>query len=335
MRTSTGCKNKDILKPPDSFRALTHLKNDCSEDIKETQKIDISEIQVPKHLEHTRNNEDNIENGIIDMDNNEIIMAQDISTTREQSTFTFERKRLMVLGQETIKKYECEGPVTDLDKEDPRAVRIENYNRRILEDEIEKIKNWSSYLKFLCVLIIAWEVLEVIFSMVYTFVMALNNQVNIVENTIPLCINIAFSVWLMYVSLKGGSIFGGENADLETMGKFFKMCIVSLVIFGAQFTVMPLAVSLTVYFKNLGNYGKLDDMQKADALMGLGYIVVWLSSLLNAIYCSAYIGIIMMVKKLLVLKDMHELEAKTLPLGYQIFAKLPPQEQGHSVPYNI
>ena len=295
MKTLFGSKQIDPVFYDKGNNSIRTLAN--SRDIPEL----IEEIVSPKIIDPIPNNKNDLNH-----DNN---------------SFSFERKKLMELGQEGAKKYFVEGLVTDIDKTDPRIHCINNYNKSQMEIELDKIKKCSSCLKSLCTFLIFWASFEIVFSMGIIFVMAFNSIIDITFGIIPLIVNIAASIWMIYISLKGIVAAG----NYEEIKRFLKFSILSLIFFAIQFTIMPLINSIPHLLREIFNYFNSTDEEELDALIGFAYVTVWFASMINTICCSFYVGITFGLKKLLMLKELHELEQKTLPLGYQLYAKLTPE----------
>ncbi len=294
-----------------------------------TERIDLEEIRLPKGklAVHGQNGDGSASTTLPQL-------LRDSAS--EEPTFVFERRRLMEMGPVQLERYKLEGPVTDVDKEDPRAVRIALYNKLQLEGEESAIRRWSLDLKVLCIILTFWAVVSVIFSMIFTFVMSFTEQVNIVGNTLPMITNIIIAVWLINLSFKGNTVSVVDDARSVIFPQFTRLCAVTLAVLFIQIIVMPCVISLSEIFESMKHLSESSDSGKrSTALMYLGYMVVWFSAIINAASCGMLIGFSLLERRGLHLRDLRELERKTLPLGYQIYAKLTPGEQRASVPYVV
>ncbi len=333
MYTSMGHKvSREKSSPPPRFLQTTlkgySSSDNCSNPSENTatQKVPFEDIKIPKVKAQPANEAP--------------VQKQTEDSTQSHLQFSFEKKRLKELGAERISKYKIDGPITEIDKEDPRAVRVSLYNEAILAKELSAINFWSSALKKLGISLTLWSILEVVFSMIFTFIMALYQQSNILKNTIPMIVNILESVWMISVGLRGGSLSGTTDPESVDFSRHIKFTIATILALLLQFVIMPCIESIPKNLHSLGGIGENGDTdesaaKRSDAFMGLSYIVVWTSAAINAVGCAICLWFTLVLRKYMRLRDIHALEQKTLPLGYQVYAKLPPQEQGISVPYNL
>ena len=324
MYTSMGWNKRTKEVHGHILQTFVKPPNGGTTDNAATQKIALEEIKAPNNKSYVIGEEPD--------------SAQ--RKAKEDPDFMFEKNRLKELGEAEISKYKIDGPVTEIDKGDPRAVRVSLYNEAVLEKETSSISRWSVGLKTLSVTIIIWSVLEVIFSMIFTFIMALYDQSNILRNTIPMIVNILNSAWMISIAIRGGSVSSIIDPEATTISRHIKFSMVTLLVFMIQFIVMPCIQSIPKSVYSLSDIGLKDDTdesaeRRGEAFMGLGYIMVWISSLISALECTLELCFTYVLRKYMRLREIHALEQKTLPLGYQVYANLPPQEQGISIPYKV
>ena len=245
----------------------------------------------------------------------------------EEMYFKFERERLKELGPKRIEKYVIDGPAPEVKLGDPRVLGIEKYNKAERKNELDRIQRHLYRLKLICVYIVLWNLIELIFSIVYPFAVLTDKQTDITETTIPPLLNAVGSSWMIYVSVKGGNLIRSSSNKYRDLciTRFLWICVISLAFFAVQITAMPFVMSLSVYFRYARRLFESDPAQLCVGLLGLGYVVIWLSAIINAACCIIYIATMLLLRRLLSEKDLHELERKALPLGYQIYAKLSPK----------
>ncbi|MDR3548949.1 MAG: hypothetical protein P4M11_11920 [Candidatus Pacebacteria bacterium] len=300
-----------------------------------TQKLDLEEIKLPNNARQNRLNDEyppQLDMGVV------LRGSQDL--VRYLPDFSFEKRRLKELGVDRLSKYVVDGPITEIDKQDPRAIRLSIQNEAVLATEANSIMKWAAAMRVLSIVFILWSILSAIFSMVFTFVMALNGQVSVLSNTIPMVFNVVSAVWMIYICIRGGTVSGVTTPEAEALLRHIKFCLGSLIAVCLQFMVMPICRPISRCVSDFpgltaGTSTDAAAAQRAQAFVSLGYMVVWMIALVNAVGYTLCAAFAMLLRKYMRLRDMHALEQRTLPLGYQVYAKLSPSERGISSPYNL
>jgi hypothetical protein len=294
-------------------RPGTNPKRQTSIEDDKTIKLSLEQIQLPAQMP----------------------VPQDPASSDRQTSFAFEKARLRELGPEMWGRSNADGPVTDVDKQDPRAVELKQRSNLAVEREVDTLQCYSRALKTLCLIILCWSFGQVIFSIVYTFVLALHGQLMIMVSTIPLITNALISVWMIYISLKGNSASLITPSPSPLLVLFIKLSMLTIILLCAQFVTMGCVQSISELFISLFNINSSSYDERTRALQALGYVISWVTSLLNLCCSILCLVLALTFKRVISAKELHDLERKVLPLGYQIYAQLPHLELSNVRPYCI
>ena len=249
----------------------------------------------------------------------------DINKSKEE--FSFERFTLKALGEAKVAEFKEEGPRADVDLSDPKIVSLREERKLCLKNEREDVQMWSLLLKILSVALSCMAIMNAIFSIVYIFVMSTNSYVSVIKNTIPLSVNLVISMWMLHIALKASYVSTITISDSELFPGFLRLSIITAIILGIQLGLMSNLESIPELLertKNLYTSQKdpLANEKKADACVGLGYLIVWANCIFNLAAMGSGIMFTFVLRRHMRQKELYELEQKALPLGYQIHEKI-------------
>ncbi len=315
---------------PNSPRpALTSAPSyDLVEDSVQTDKVGFSEVKKPKEFSSIMEKGQTVD---------ELGRTVDESLeNRPNEEFSFEKNTIRVMGESKLAVLQCDGPDADVDITNPHIRSLRDERRQSLEDEKEDVQTWDLAITILVVGMICFAVVNGIFSLVYIFVLSTNANVNIAKNTATMVVNIAAGVWILGLAIRGRRLSRCRLSSDGLFTSYFKLSVLSLVLFLIQLALMSNLESIPALFERtrdmyISENANNSDQRKADAYVGLGYLVVWADCIFNLAVVGLGAMFAYLLRRHLRLKEMYELEQKALPLGYQIYDKLRVEQKDSSV----
>jgi len=296
-----------LLKPqPISYTSSNSEKGENQNN--PTLHCNFNNIKLPKNVQQ---NEQNITNPFDYMND---------------STFSFEKDRIKVLGLEKISKFNTEGPSADVDLGDPRVAKFQTDYKNQLEKYKVDVQKWSIFLKILSFATCMIEILSATTSLIFIFIFAISTNSDIVACSIPLIINIFCSLWMLNISIKSSSLSGVRIFDNLIFRKYFIITGITTGCALLQFIIMAGVKSTPEMLNKLPEINTPDsdphaDSKKAAAYSGLVYLTVWMFSVFNFTICALYIVLAILLRFSLEKQEIKTLEQNTLPLGYLMHTK--------------
>ena len=316
-RSNTTCEDNrsfNFCQP----KAASHMTSLCEKDDREekkpsaeTMKIEYIDIKLPK----------NGPRGSL-----EEAYPGGVNESGCNLAFTFEKKRIEMLGMEKLAKFQEDGPTADVDLCDPRVVSFQAKCKIQMDKDTEEVQKWSLLLKVLSVVVACVTILSATLSMLFLFILALNTSTSIINSAIPLILNMAASLWMLNVAIKGTGVSNTAVPNDRNFRRFFYYCGASAIVFLLQFIIMAGINSIPELIDGLGDiYASKQhpdaDKKRAEAYIKLVYLLVWILSIFNFGASAVSGAFAFLLQHNLRKQEVHHLEQQALPLGYQMHTK--------------
>lgn len=252
--------------------------------------------------------------------------------------FSFEKKRLEIIGQAKALEFFEEGPSAEVDARDPQIVSLAKEKKSFLENETAEAQLWGTSLKILTVLEACITILSAIISMLYIFLMAVYFEADVIKETIPIGFtNLIASAWIVFLSIKGSAVSNCKISTDPILFTYMKLLVVSIIVFVVQLVLMSNLESIPGLADDISNGGNNATQDaRANGFVGLGYLFTWSICILNLATTGLALTFTILLRRHLHFKGLLELKQKVLPLGYQLFPELKEkQNKPIASPYEV